>query len=141
MLPMSIPSHPSSSAAETPTLSIPPADTPPRLYFTPCTVGGGVETFITKYLQPAYPCSSSSSLLSWARSGSAGLQTRQVAPTSLQHDSQYEALQSGLGQGWCRGVSGVPHKVQLWRKQRRSQGHRRRHHCSSNVPCDEDGPV
>lgn len=94
-----------------------------------------------KYLQPAYPCSSSSSLLSWTRPGSAGLQARQVSPASLQQGSQYRAPQSGSGQGRCRGVSGVPHKVHLRRKQRRSQGQRRRHHCSSDVPCGEDGPV
>lgn len=55
------------------TFSIPLTD-PTSLH----SAHGGVQTFIPEHLHPAYPCSSSSSLLSWARSGWAGLQARQV---------------------------------------------------------------
>lgn len=100
---------------------------------------GGVTAFIARCPQAAYPASSS--LLSWVRLGSPGVQARHTLPTSLQHSLQYWAPQAGTGQTRSWGVTGTPHTVQLWRIQRRSRGQRRQHHSSSNLPCSGVGTV
>lgn len=102
-------------------------------------VQGGVTAFIARCPQAAYPASSS--LLSWVRLGSPGVQARHTLPTSLQHSLQYWAPQAGTGQTRSWGVTGTPHTVQLWCIQRHSRGQRRQHHSSSNLPCSGAGTV
>lgn len=120
-----------------------PHQRPPPHRHTPQTplhaVQGEVTAFIARCPQAAYPASSS--LLSWVRLGSPGVQARHTLPTSLQHSLQYWAPQAGTGQTRSWGVTGTPHTVQLWCIQRHSRGQRRQHHSSSNLPCSGAGTL